>query len=98
MRIARKSVIVVDIHPDFERTLAAKPLQGQSFLSGEPYVRDYLTNMDTDCALLISASTPLHTYAAALRASKQSFRVPRQGLNTHPYAAFPMQSSRQLCP
>lgn len=48
MRVARREVWLVDIDPDFEETLKSKPLQGASFLSGEPYVLDYLRNIDTD--------------------------------------------------
>lgn len=48
MRVAKKAVIVVDIHPDFRETLRAKPLKGASFLSGEPYVLDYLAKIDSD--------------------------------------------------
>ena len=36
MRVARKSVVVVDIDPDFQETLRAKPGQGKPFLAGEP--------------------------------------------------------------
>lgn len=50
MRVARKSVVVVDIDPDFEQTLRAKPMEGATFLSGEPYVLDYLQRMDGDVA------------------------------------------------
>ena len=39
-----------DIDPDFRETLLAKPMQGASFLSGEPYVLDYLKSMDDDVA------------------------------------------------
>lgn len=59
MRVAKKSVLVVDIHPDFQQTLAAKPLQGASFLSGEPYVLDYLAKMDSDVFTSVPASTTL---------------------------------------
>jgi hypothetical protein len=45
MRLARESVIVVDIWPGF------KP--SPMMLSGEPYVLDYLANMDAD----VDAST-----------------------------------------
>ena len=48
MRLARKEVVVVDIDPDFEETLKKKPLNGATFLSGEPYVLDYLRRMDDD--------------------------------------------------
>ena len=48
MRVARKSVVVVDIDPDFEETLRAKPGRGASFLAGEPYVLQYLETMDED--------------------------------------------------
>lgn len=48
LRVARKEVIIVDIDPDFEETLKAKPMAGKSFLSGEPYVLEYLENMDGD--------------------------------------------------
>ena len=48
MRVARKSVLIVDIDPSFSRTLEAKPMQGKSFLAGEPYVLDYLDKMDED--------------------------------------------------
>jgi SAM-dependent methyltransferase len=44
LRVARSEVIVCDIDPNFEETLKAKPLEGASFLSGEPYVLDYLAN------------------------------------------------------
>ena len=54
-RVARKEVIVVDIDPDFEETLRKKPMQGKSFLSGEPYVLDYLKNIDRD----IDSACPL---------------------------------------
>jgi hypothetical protein len=46
MRVARKSVVVVDIHPNFKGTLSKKPMAGKSFLSGEPYVLDYLARID----------------------------------------------------
>ena len=48
MRVAKRAVVVVDIDPDFHETLAKKPMQGASFLSGEPYVLDYLRKMDDD--------------------------------------------------
>lgn len=48
MRVAKKQVVVVDIDPDFEDTLKAKPLQGEGFLAGEPYVLGYLAGMDDD--------------------------------------------------
>lgn len=48
MRVARRSVFVVDIHPTFSQTLKQKPLAGKSFLTGEPYVLDYLERMDYD--------------------------------------------------
>ena len=41
MRVARRSVLVVDIHPSFSEALKKKPMAGKSFLSGEPYVLDY---------------------------------------------------------
>jgi len=41
-------VLIVDIDPSFSRTLEAKPMQGKSFLAGEPYVLDYLDKMDED--------------------------------------------------
>ncbi len=46
MRLARDSVLIVDIWPGFEPT----PMM----LSGEPYVLDYLKNMESD----IEASAP----------------------------------------
>jgi hypothetical protein len=48
MRVARESVVIVDIHPEFQETLAKKPMNGEFFLMGEPYVLEYLTNIDTD--------------------------------------------------
>ena len=48
MRVARESVVIVDIHPEFQKTLAKKPMNGEFFLMGEPYVLEYLTNLDTD--------------------------------------------------
>jgi hypothetical protein len=48
MRLAKKSVIIADIDPDFHETLRAKPMEGATFLSGEPYVLDYLKRMDGD--------------------------------------------------
>ena len=50
MRVARSSVVVVDIDPDFTETLLAKPMQGAPFLAGEPYVLDYLARFDGDVA------------------------------------------------
>ncbi len=61
MRVARKTVVFVDIHPKFERTLKAKPLQGASFLAGEPYVLDYLQKMDAD----VFTSVPSHMRAGS---------------------------------
>ena len=40
MRIARQSVILVDIWPGFEPTAM--------MLSGEPYIKDYLSNVEED--------------------------------------------------
>ena len=48
MRVARETVVIVDIHPDFQRTLVKKPQMGASFLRGEPYVLDYIAKMDSD--------------------------------------------------
>ena len=45
-RIARKSVLVVDIWPGFEPT----PMM----LSGEPYVHDYLANVEDDVASTVA--------------------------------------------
>lgn len=45
-RIARRSVLVVDIWPGFEPT----PMM----LSGEPYVHDYLTNIEDDVAATVA--------------------------------------------
>lgn len=56
LRVAKKSVIIVDIHPGFERLLREKPMQGASFLAGEPYVLDYLAKMDSD----VFSSVPGH--------------------------------------
>lgn len=50
MRVARRSVLVVDIDPNFGETLRQKPGQGATFLSGEPYVLEYLAEMDSDIA------------------------------------------------
>jgi len=50
MRVAKRAVLFVDIDPDFEATLRAKPMQGAGFLSGEPYVLDYLSSFDDDVA------------------------------------------------
>lgn len=50
MRVCRKAVWIADIDPDFTETLRRKPAQGASFLAGEPYVLDYLANMDRDVA------------------------------------------------
>ena len=50
MRVAKKTVIVADIDPDFHGTLRDKPGKGGAFLAGEPYVLGYLENMDDDVA------------------------------------------------
>ena len=50
MRVAKRSVLFVDIDPDFEETLRSKPMQGATFLTGEPYVLDYLSRFDDDVA------------------------------------------------
>lgn len=48
VRVARRGVIVLDIDPDFEESLRAKPLRGAMFLSGEPYLLNYMDGMDDD--------------------------------------------------
>lgn len=53
-RVARNSVVVMDIDPNFERTLASKPQAGASFLAGEPYVLDYLRRIDADIKACVS--------------------------------------------
>ena len=39
---------MVDIDPNFSETLRKKPDAGEVFLSGEPYVLEYLKNIDSD--------------------------------------------------
>ena len=58
-RIARQSVILVDISPDYADALAKKPLQGASFLAGEPYVLDYLRRIDYDIRSAFSSAWSL---------------------------------------
>lgn len=67
MRLARKIVQVVDISPDYHEVLATKPLQGTSFLMGEPYVLDYLKSIDVD----------IH---ASIFAAKKRWRLERKEL------------------
>ena len=50
-RVARKSVVVVDIDPEFKLALTQDPsraTQAKAFLAGEPYVFDYLRHVDSD--------------------------------------------------
>ena len=82
MRIASKSVILVDIHPDFHQVLAAKPMQGASFLMGEPYVLDYLENLDSDG--MLAAHTMMQTPSIAISSSCEyclRYRFTRWQLN-----------------
>lgn len=58
LRVARKSVVICDIDPDFQETLQKKPFAGKSFLAGEPYVLDYLAEMDSDVEHAASRKTP----------------------------------------
>lgn len=45
---------MVDIDPNFEETLRAKPDSGRVFLEGEPYVLEYLKNIDIDVRACVS--------------------------------------------
>jgi SAM-dependent methyltransferase len=71
MRVARESVVIVDIHPEFQETLAKKPMNGEFFLMGEPNVLEYLTNIDTD-VFSAAATHPRFSIASAAPARLSS--------------------------
>lgn len=70
MRLASKSVVVVDIDPDFSATLRQKPKQGAAFLSGEPYVLEYLKSMDDDVAACARGSVRIAAPGSTWRMTK----------------------------
>ena len=45
---------MVDIDPDFAEALQQKPDSGRIFLEGEPYVLEYLKNIDVDVRACVS--------------------------------------------
>ena len=49
LRLARSKVLVVDISPGFE--------PNEMMLSGEPFVLDYLANIETDVDATVDATT-----------------------------------------
>ena len=57
MRVARKSVIIMDIHPNYCRVLQHQPKKGAAFLSGEPYVLDYISKFDSEAFSMARAGT-----------------------------------------
>ena len=71
MRLARKEVVVVDIDPDFEETLKKKPFNGATFLSGEPYVLDYLRRMDDDVKSCAPFRFALNKDGASWKATRE---------------------------
>lgn len=62
MRVAKKTVIVADIDPDFHDTLRQKPMEGATFLTGEPYVLNYLDSMDNDVLSCAPVRIGTHTW------------------------------------
>lgn len=68
MRVARKTVLIADIDPDFHETLRQKPMEGATFLAGEPYVLNYLDSMDND---VLSCAPPV-------RIGSQTWKVTRE--------------------
>ena len=85
MRVAKKEVVLVDIDPNFEETLAKKPLKGATFLSGEPYVLDYLRRIDDDvkaCApvrFALKGGTWTATREVLLAGHAVAWRLTRSG-------------------
>tara|TARA_B100001142_G_C14250241_1_gene622920 strand:+ start:364 stop:1176 length:813 start_codon:yes stop_codon:yes gene_type:complete len=49
LKNARKNVLIVDIDPyNFATTLINKPQKGAQFISGEPYILNYILEMNSD--------------------------------------------------